>query len=395
MARPTITVLSPTLSGNAVFRTHALVRLLKRRFDVQLIGFDSSAAVFPPLAGDQLVADAIRYHGDNVAAWRMQLPRVAKTVRGDAIFCVKPMLGSFGAGLVLARRLKKPLILDIDDWERGFLSASPFWEARVLGMKWLTKSDSPLFTRILDGFVHKAVATTVSNSFLQGLYGGHWIPHARDAATFANVPGSAPSDKAIVLFCGSPRGHKGLQTLLGAWKRIGRSDAILRLVVPDPRDPLLVQLKPLEIANVEIAGPYAFDQLPLVLSGASIIVVPQDNRPGALGQLPAKLIDAMAAAKPIIASDVCDAARWLSDGAGLTVTPGSEDALAATLHELLNHPEQWVEMGRRAHERFLQFASDDVLESKLNGVVAAVLRGEALPAHPAFSAEYSRSMAGA
>lgn len=390
-SRPTITVLSPTLTGNATLRTHMLVRLLRKRFTIQLIGFDAAPGVFAPLAYDEMLVNAARYHASNIATWRFGLKRLAKSVRGDLILCFKPLLGSFAAGLFLGRWLRRPVMLDIDDWELGFLTASPFWEARLWGPRWLTSVESPLFTRALDGFIYKAAAVTVSNSFLQALYGGHWIPHARDASTFGASSPSSTNPRVTVLFAGSPRGHKGIPTLLKAWKLAHRSDAVLRFAVPDPQDGSLVALKPQEIANVEVTGPHSFADMPAILREAAIIVVPQDNRPGALGQLPMKLIDGMAAAKPIIASDICDASKWLRDGAGMTVPPGSEDDLAEALSHLLDHRELWDEMGGRARSRFIRFSSESILEKRLGDIVLAALERRAVAAEPAFSPRLSEA----
>ena len=379
-----VTVLSPTLTGNALFRTHTVVSLLRERFSVQLIGFDRATEIFAPLAANEDVNPDSRYYGKNVISWWRSVRQMAKLVKGEVLVAVKPLLGSFGAALVLGRRLRRPVILDIDDWELGFLSSAPYWEARTWGLKWLTATDSPLYTRLLDAFIYRAATVTVSNSFLQGMHGGHWIPHARDTTSFR--PSSHPTDlrHKTVLFGGAPRGHKGLPALLRAWKELGRTDAVLRLAVPEPQDPFLTNLRPTDVPNVVVTGPHSFDEMPSILADASVVVVPQENARGSVGQLPAKLMDAMAAAKPIVATDVCDAARWLGDGAGIVVTPGSDQALMTGLKDALDHPEMWTEMGAKARARLLMFASEPILARRLCDVVSGVLQGAPLKEIPAF-----------
>ena len=386
--KPWLTVLSPTLTGNAVFRTQTIVKLLNAQFRIQLIGFDSSSDFYEPLATDNAVAGAVRYHAKNLAAWSWRVRRLAKLVRGEAIVAVKPVLGSFGAALMLGRSLRRPVILDIDDWEPGFLSSAPYWEFRTWGARWFASTQSPLYIRALDGFVYRAAAVTVSNSFLQARYGGHWLPHARDTSAFG-AASLDPSAGKTVLFGGSPRGHKGLPTLLAAWKLLARKDATLQLAVPDPNDSFLTDQRPLEVPNVIVTGPHRFDEMPRVLADSTVVVVPQDNLSGSVGQLPMKLIDAMAAAKPIVATDVCDSARWLSDGAGIVVTPGSVHALAEGLSHALDHPETWPGMGSKARSRLLLFASESALERRLCDVVTGVINGRPLPALPAFDLQTS------
>ena len=377
-------MLSPTLTGNAVFRTHTIVKLLSERFRVQLIGFESSNDFYGPLATNETVAGAVRYHATNLAAWWWRVRKLAKAVRGEAIVSVKPMLGSLGAALMLGRALRRPVIADVDDWEPGFLSASPYWEVRAWGPRWLYSTKSPMPIRLLDGFIYRAAAVTVSNSFLQALYGGHWIPHSRDEAAFRPAPAAAPGARKTVLFGGAARGHKGLPALLRAWTLLGRNDADLRLAVPDPHDSFLTKLRPLDVPNVIVTGPHRFDEMPAILAESSVVVVPQDNLSGSVGQLPAKLIDAMAAAKPIVATDVCDAARWLGHGAGIVVPPGSDAALAKGISDALDHPERWADMGAKARARFVRCASDSALSPRLCDVVSGVIDGRPLPVVPAF-----------
>jgi glycosyltransferase involved in cell wall biosynthesis len=384
--RPWITVLSPTLTSNAVFRTHEIIRLLQNRFRVQLIGFDASDRIFAPLATTEWLKGDLRFHSNNLVGWFRKARGLARHVKGDALICIKPRLGSFGTGLWLGRRLGRPVILDIDDWEPGFLASSPYWEFRSHGVKWLFDTDSPLFTRALDGFTYRAAAVTVSNSFLQGLYGGHWLPHLRDGSFLRPMQPRGSGDKRTVLFSGSVRAHKGLEALCRVWRRLARTDAVLHLAVSDPDEPWLRRLPFGDLSGVNITGPHDFGEIPQLLADASVVVVPQDNARGSVGQLPMKLIDAMAAAKPIVATDVCDAARWLHGGAGIVVTPGSDEALAEGLSQALDHPEQWAEMGRRARARFLEFASESVLEDRLCSVVSSVIQKQEHPPLAAFAA---------
>jgi glycosyltransferase involved in cell wall biosynthesis len=382
--KPWVTVFSPTLTGNALFRTHTVVGLLRERFSVQLIGFGRASEIYLPLAANDRTKPDVAYYAKNIISWWWNVRRMSQLVKGDVLVAVKPLLGSFGAALVLGRQLRRPVVLDNDDWEPGFLSSAPYWEARTWGLKWFTATDSPLHTRLLDAFAYRANAVTVSNSFLQALYGGHWIPHVRDSTAFR--PSSNPVDvrRKTVLFGGAPRGHKGLPALLRAWKGLGRTDAILRLAVPDPDDAFLRNLRPLDVPNVVVTGPHSFEEMPSILADAAIVVVPQENARGSVGQLPAKLMDAMAAAKPIVATDVCDAARWLGDGAGIVVTPGSDRALMAGLQQALDHPEMWDEMGAKARSRLMMFASERLLARRFCDVVSSVLQKRPLKEVPAF-----------
>jgi glycosyltransferase involved in cell wall biosynthesis len=385
MTKPLVTIVSPTLAGNALLRTDVFRRLLADAFDLQIVTVGPPPdRIFEPLADVPEYQRAHRIKGTTILALRSIASELDRAIRGDAVVCIKPLMHSYGVTLLACRRTPRPVLLDIDDWEIGFLSNSPYWEMRSWRHRWLTALDSPLHTRLLDGFIYKAKTVTVSNSFLQGLYGGHWIPHARDNEIWVPQP-VAPGLPPRVMFAGSPRGHKGLRTLLLAWELLKHPTAILELAVPDPRDSILAELRATSRLRVQISGPHPFTEMPGLVASASIVVVPQDNAPGALGQLPMKLIDAMAAGRAIVATDVCDASRWLSDGAGVIVSPGSPTDLAAAIDRLLASPHEAEEVGRRARQRFLALASERALRPKAVALVTAALEGRAVPCAPAFT----------
>lgn len=390
-AKPWVTVVSPTLTENTVFRTWVIVKLLEPSFRVQLVGFGRPGESYPPLRHDpSMVYDRI-YHATNVVGWWREVKRLAPAIRGEALICIKPKLPSFGAGLLLKRRLGLPVVVDVDDWERGFLFAGALdWEVRFHGLGWFTRPTSPLYTRWLEGRIPSADAVLISNSFLQGMFGGHWIPHFRDAELPppAHVP--RPDGRKVVLFAGTPRTHKGIGTLVEAWRLLGRKDAVLHLVVPNPAtDVAGIGIE--RLSNVEVTGPYPFAELQRLLGEASVVVVPQDNARGALGQLPAKLLDAMAAGRPIVATDVGDAARWLAGDAGVVVSPGSPGDLAAGIGYLLDHLDIGEQMGVRARARVQQYASRTVLASRLRDVVVAAIEREPLPTEPVFGTLFVQS----
>jgi colanic acid biosynthesis glycosyl transferase WcaI len=67
--------------------------------------------------------------------------------------------------------------------------------------------------------------------------------------------------------------------------------------------------------------------------------------------VPSKLIDFMAAGKPILLSASGESVRLLEDaGAGIAVAPEDPDALAGAIRWLAGHPAEASEMGRRGRE---------------------------------------------
>ena len=52
-----------------------------------------------------------------------QLNDLAKRIDADAVYASKPLLASFGLGLLTKLRGHVPEVLDIDDWEIGFIKS--------------------------------------------------------------------------------------------------------------------------------------------------------------------------------------------------------------------------------------------------------------------------------
>jgi glycosyltransferase involved in cell wall biosynthesis len=101
---------------------------------------------------------------------------------------------------------------------------------------------------------------------------------------------------------------------------------------------------------VRLVGEVPFDDVPRWLVGADVVAVPQRATPDTVGQVPAKLIDAMALARPIVSTAVSMIPELL-EGCGVLVPPGDVGGLAAALRGLLADPAGAAALGRRARAR--------------------------------------------
>jgi glycosyltransferase involved in cell wall biosynthesis len=101
---------------------------------------------------------------------------------------------------------------------------------------------------------------------------------------------------------------------------------------------------------VRLVGEIPFDDVPRYLVAADAVAVPQRATSDTVGQVPAKVFDAMALARPIVATAVSMLPEIL-DGCGVLVPPGDVVALTTALRRLLGDPDGSAELGRRARER--------------------------------------------
>ena len=107
-----------------------------------------------------------------------------------------------------------------------------------------------------------------------------------------------------------------------------------------------------------------FSKIPELLAMSDIVVIPQRRTQGTVGQVPAKVFDAMAMAKPIIASHVSDIPEILN-GCGWLVEPEQPQELACAIRYVLDHPDEAERKGWRARKRCEEKYSYDAAEKTL------------------------------
>src|SRR5207237_2018361 len=130
--------------------------------------------------------------------------------------------------------------------------------------------------------------------------------------------------------------------LIEAVRLLGRPDVLLALVGAGARFGAAPWLR----ATDEIP----FDDVPRYLAAADVVVVPQRATTDTVGQMPAKVFDAMALGRPIVSTRVSMIPEVL-EGCGLLVEPGDPVGLSAAIARLLDHRHEAPALGRRARAR--------------------------------------------
>jgi len=377
-----ISILTPDLSHNCLGRAYLLADILQRHYEVEIIGPIFGDGIWEPLANSDILYKSVP--GKILPLFALQIPRLLKKITGDVIYVSKPCFLSYDIGLVKKWVSKKPLVLDIDDWEVGF---SLYGREKRKSLNRLRKARSHLGA--LKGFcLHPeksywslalnerlakfADQVTVSNTFLKERFGGTIVWHARDTARFdpdkfnkkaiREKYGIAESAK-VAMFSGTPRPHKGIEDLVTALRQI--PDALLVIVGVSEskycRELVSRAKKGLGSKRVRAFGLQPFSTIPQFLAMSDIIVIPQRKNYATVGQVPAKVFDAMAMAKPIIATNVSDLSEIVS-GSGWIVEPEEPNELARAIGYVLDHPEEAKERGRKARMRCEDKYSYDAME---------------------------------
>ncbi|RKY72369.1 MAG: glycosyl transferase [Candidatus Latescibacterota bacterium] len=377
-----ISILTPDLSGNCLGRAYLLAKILQRRYEVEIVGPIFGDGIWEPVAdlGD-LEYKSIKIGRIPKSYW--QVKNLLKKIDGDVIYASKPLFTSFGLGLIKKLSNGRPLILDIDDWQMGFrkeqyknlspINRFKFLVGSTLQFYGTTSYWNTLFGEMLS---HLADEITVSNNFLKEKFGGTIVWHSRDTNVFDpkkfdkdffRMKYRIEKNKKIVMFFGTPNVHKGIEDLINAIK-LTDDQSILLVIVGISRDQYSQKLA--EIGKIKLGkkflpfGLQPFEKVPEFLAMADIVVIPQKRNFSTLGQVPVKVFDAMAMAKPIIATDVSDLPLIL-DGCGWIVEPGNPEQLAESIQYALNNPEAAEEIGWNARQKCIDKYSWDAMEKIL------------------------------
>jgi glycosyltransferase involved in cell wall biosynthesis len=370
-----VTIVAFDLSDNATGRADLLARLLASRHDVTVVGPRFGPCLWPPVSQGPIAYRAVA--GSRYPAFVRAIPRLVRLIDGELIVASKPRPSSYGLALLARAGRRRPLLLDIDDWELGF-----FYRSGLAGRigRWLNVSNPNGlgWTWLMERMVGAADAVTVASRFLERRFGGTLIPHVRDTEAWnpARFDGGAlrhslgVEGAKLVMFLGTPRGHKGVDDLVDAVAALGPG-VVLALVGVEPESEKATRWRS---RGVRVVGRVPFDDLPRHLVAADVVAIPQRATPDTLGQVPAKLFDAMALARPIVSTSVSMIPEILG-GSGLVVPPGDVRALADAIRRLLDDPAKAARLGRLARERCQERFSFSAARATLFPLVDELLAG--------------------
>ncbi|MBF2045978.1 MAG: glycosyltransferase family 4 protein [Elainella sp. C42_A2020_010] len=308
---------------------------------------------------------------------------------GDLIYAYKPKPTSFGVALWHhLLKGKRPLLLDIDDWELSWHGGDAYRYQPSLKqlVRDIAKSDGalrqpdhPLYLRWMEKLVSRADAVTVHTQFLQQRFGGLSIPNGKDTTLFnpENYNPTALKQRyglaayRVLMFPGAPRPYKGVEDILLALDSLNEPDLRLVIVGGSPYDDYDQQLMQRWGRWIIKLPPMPHTQMPAAIAASDVLVVPQRDTPAAQAQFPLKLTDGMAMAKPVLATRVGDIPTILAD-TGYLVEPESPDQLAAGIQAIFTNPEAAAAKGRQARARCIQHYSIDAMAVQMAEVLAQV-----------------------
>lgn len=375
-----ISILTPDVSHNCFGRAYLLAKLLKRRYDVEIIGPAFQNKIWEPFSNQsEITIKVVKAHSQFYRTFSL-MKLIQKEITGDVIYINKPLLVNYGAGLLEKRFNKKPLVLDIDDWQMGFqkgLTIRGKLNRFIFSCRQFNSPASYWNSLIGEKLIRFADEITVANNFLKSKYNGTIVWHARDTDIFNPINFNRdilrkkykiPVNKKVVSFIGTPQPYKGVEDLINAIYLDRDSRTYLMLVGLDNNgyNNKLRKIVEEKIGNSrsKLVGVQSFAKLPEFLAISDIIVIPQQQTAATIGQVPAKVFDAMAMAKPIIATTASSLPEILDD-CGWIVEPQKPEQLSKAIQYVIGHPVEAEKMGQRAREKCKKNYSFDAIEEIL------------------------------
>lgn len=227
------------------------------------------------------------------------------------------------------------------------------------------------FINRLDGriAVSEAARDSVA-SYFPGDY--EIIPNGIDLERFSPEhvrPVERLEDEGLnILFVGRLEKRKGFRHLLGAFARVKEQVPEAKLIVvgaydKDDKAPYLLYVRSHRIRGVQFVGYVSEEELPRYYAASHVFCAPSTGYES-FGLV---LLEAMASARPLVASDIPGYRDLVASGQeGLLVPPGDEAALAEALVRLLRDPGLRKRMGEKGLAKSQGYAWESVAKQVLD-----------------------------
>jgi glycosyltransferase involved in cell wall biosynthesis len=379
--RPRVTFFVHDLSGNPIVRAAPLAAALEADFEVEVLGLAfGSGQPYAPFRG-RFPLRALP-SGHTLPAILANALRLSRMATGDVLYACKPLVTTLLPALLAPGN--RPVLLDVEDDE---------WASRqvdapgpgVRGVLRRAADTHRLLARLAHPLTRRAAAVTVVSRPLQARYGGVLVRHGPDEGAFdparpdladraaLRASFGLPADGLLALFAGVPRPHKGWEELVDALAR--PEAAAWGVVAAGARGGGWHHAARARLGGrFHALGDVPNERMPALLAACDLVPVPQRDTPVARAQVPAKALEAMAMALPVIGTAVGDLPELLGEGErGWIVPPGDAAALARAFADAGASVDERRRRGRAARDWFVREAGVGAARARLVPLVRQAL----------------------
>lgn len=308
-----------------------------------------------------------------------ELPPILVRERPDFIYERYSLFG--WGGQALARRFKVPHILEVN---APLVQEQNGYEKFVL-MQTASRLEKEIFDRanaivavskwIKDWLIEQGVPAEKIHVFSNGV-----------ADNLFKTPGDPLPIRArwdlapgkVVGFLGSFQPWQDTPGLLDAFAQLRAAHADLRLLLvgdgPE-RERLQSYARELRLGNsVIFAGNIHHEQVPDYLAAMDVAVVPFRPQPNHQYGSSMKLVEYLAAARPVVAAAIGQDQEIVEHRrTGLLYPPGDENALIAAISELLDKPAWAAGLGQSGRRKILENYTWKVIASRVADLASSLI----------------------
>jgi glycosyltransferase involved in cell wall biosynthesis len=301
----------------------------------------------------------------------------------DVVVVSSPTFFSVFSAWALARFKRAALVVEVRDlWPAIFVELGVLRNRRVIGV---------LEALELAAYRAAAGVVVVTEGFRDDLVRRgvpaakvHVIPNGADLDRFSSAPDDTEAVRAwlgagpqqtLVLYIGAHGISHGLEAVADAGAKLAGEPIRFAFVGEGAHKARLeARVHDLGLTNVTMRPGVARDEVPALLAGADICLVPLRDVPLFSSFIPSKMFEYMAASKAVIGSVRGEPARILEAAGGVVVEPEDPSALADAVRDLAADPDRRVAMGRRGRTYVAEHFDRAKLAERYRGLLMAVGR---------------------
>ena len=340
-----ITAIVHDLSSNPIVRAHSILHSLKLiDFDIEVVGLlINEKKIFAPYS------KLYNYKTINIGSKPSFLKifkaslKLYKKCTGDYVYIFKPLPTTCITGLLYSFiKNKKIICCDVEDNEI-YINYKSF--PKIIRSFWSIKFNYPFH------FYFKFKKNiTVANEELKKIYKGRVIYHAPILINKTDKYKKINSNLKI-FFGGTPRKFKGLNILIDLIKDENFNYCELITAGPDYNKSFS---KYKSIQNYSYLGMIENQKIYSVMKEIDIIVVPSEINSFTKFQTPAKLLEAMAYGKIIIASDLPAMRELLMENRGIIINKFNLINLKKIIEKINLNKSYYEQIAINAHKFYLK-----------------------------------------
>lgn len=287
--------------------------------------------------------------------------------RVDAVVAETPPLFTAVSAVLIARARRTALLLNVAD----------LWPASAVQLGVLRNRAAIRLAEALERFAYRnasiiAVPTPGMRAIL--LRSGEaedkvmHLPNAVDVRRF-RLGERSPNGTTRIVYCGTVGMAQGVGTLIDAVRTLcERGEAVEAVIAGDgaEREELERHARALGLSAVRFAGRVPRERVPDLLASADVAVLSLRDLPLFEDALPSKMLEYMAAARPVVAAASGQVAEVLAGAdAGVACPPEDPEALAEAIHRVASDPENAARMGRNGRRYVEQRLSREAFVDRL------------------------------